>query len=397
MTSMPGQAGTPMSREGADYALHARKEERDRISGNLLDLESHTSYQLLKGSVLRGVTQRRWSAAMASMAAVWSLYDAYRGTLRAAEEVRARRTRPGPAELTELTELLAGPAVRLAAPALPVEQRSLRANPDETITLDEAVSRMDAAFQEVGDTLTEIDAAWNALLPRLEEAESALRAVDGLQRALEEPPEPGRAAAELARLREAVVADPLDPGQAGADLDRIGALLAARQTDLERAVALKQAYAERVDGLRLAIERLAAAEHDTRAAHGTVVAKIALPESARPAATAEGLAARLAETAGTWQQRARRLDDLDRTVTETERRARLTAQALLGLLGRRDELRGLLLACQAKAVRLGLAERPAAAGLYERARLLLWSAPCDLNRAAAAVTAYQDAIHGEDP
>jgi hypothetical protein len=36
-----------MSREGAEHALRARADERDRISGDLLDLESHTTYQLI--------------------------------------------------------------------------------------------------------------------------------------------------------------------------------------------------------------------------------------------------------------------------------------------------------------------------------------------------------------
>ena len=105
MTNHPG-SGIPLSRESAEHALRARAAERDRISGSLLDLESHTSFQLLKGAALTGLTQRRWSAAMTSMTMLWSLYDLYRTTLRTAEEVRARRGRPGADELAELTDLL---------------------------------------------------------------------------------------------------------------------------------------------------------------------------------------------------------------------------------------------------------------------------------------------------
>ncbi len=46
------------------------------------------------------------------------------------------------------------------------------------------------------------------------------------------------------------------------------------------------------------------------------------------------------------------------------------------------------------AVRKGLAEDPVTSELYERARVLLWSAPCDLTRAAEAVENYQRAISG---
>jgi len=395
VTNHPG-SGIPLSRESAEHALRARAAERDRISGSLLDLESHTSFQLLKGAALTGLTQRRWSAAMASMTMLWSLYDLYRTTLRTAEEVRARRGRPGADELAELTDLLAGPAVRLVAPNQPVEQRSLRAGPDELITLDEAVIRMDAAFQEVGDALTAIDAVWNAMLPPLQEAEAALRAIDDLQRELEEPPEPNQATTDLARIRLSVVGDPLGSAAAAAELAGLGPLLAERRAGLESAVALKRTYGDRLAGLRQAIEHLKVAEEETQAAYGIVVAKIVLPESARPTGTAERLGVRLTETTGGWRQRARRLDDLERAVTDARRRAELTAKALLGLLARREELRGRLLASQAKAVRLGLAEQPVTAAAYERARILLWSAPCDLNRAAASVTAYQDAIHRED-
>jgi hypothetical protein len=49
-------------------------------------------------------------------------------------------------------------------------------------------------------------------------------------------------------------------------------------------------------------------------------------------------------------------------------------------------------AYKAKAARLGAAEDPALADLYARAYDLLWTAPCDLQAAADAVTGYQRAI-----
>ena len=65
---------------------------------------------------------------------------------------------------------------------------------------------------------------------------------------------------------------------------------------------------------------------------------------------------------------------------------------MVSALGRRDELRGLLGAYQAKAARLGAAEDPGLAERYDRARGLLWTAPCDLTAAADAVTGYQQAV-----
>src|SRR5262249_25334662 len=62
------------------------------------------------------------------------------------------------------------------------------------------------------------------------------------------------------------------------------------------------------------------------------------------------------------------------------------------LLDRREELRGLLDAYQARAARLGGAEDGDLDARYARARELLWTAPCDLAAATAAVTGYQQAV-----
>jgi hypothetical protein len=66
-------------------------------------------------------------------------------------------------------------------------------------------------------------------------------------------------------------------------------------------------------------------------------------------------------------------------------------------MAKRDELRGLLGAYKAKAARLGAAEDPGLAGRYDQARDLLWTAPCDLAAAEAAVAGYQQAVLGVQP
>jgi hypothetical protein len=62
------------------------------------------------------------------------------------------------------------------------------------------------------------------------------------------------------------------------------------------------------------------------------------------------------------------------------------------MLGRRDELRGLLDAYRAKAGLTGGAEDAALDASYQQAHDLLWTAPCDLAAADAAVTGYQQAV-----
>jgi hypothetical protein len=80
---------------------------------------------------------------------------------------------------------------------------------------------------------------------------------------------------------------------------------------------------------------------------------------------AAGLAGR---TAGQWERaRARQAADTQRIFYEYENSVR-------GLLGRRDELRGLLGAYQAKAAALDAAEDVALPARYRRAQDLLWTA-----------------------
>ncbi|MEU7897641.1 hypothetical protein AB0B45_32880 [Nonomuraea sp. NPDC049152] len=388
-----------MSREGADHALRTRGEERDRISGDLLDLESHTSFQLLKGATLRGRTLTVWTSAQQAMTRIWTLYDAYRGVLRQAEDVRARRARPGPAELEELTFLLAGPSVRPPAEAEPVERRSLRPLPVQGLSLDETVAQMDEAFRSVGEALTEIDAAWTAFLPPLESAAARLDEITRLTADLGEPPLAPGHEAELARLRSTATADPL--GCSPADLDRLSAALDSRLADLSRADALRRSYGPRHTALIELIALVRTAEAEARRTYTLVAVKILLPSSTRPRPASDRLAADAgalpsgdALAGGGWVERARRLSSVEHAARDALTRAKTTTSALLGLMARRDELRGRLLATQAKAVRVGLAEDSESARRFTRAHELLWTAPCDLNQAADAVDHYQDAIHG---
>ncbi|MBV9381583.1 MAG: hypothetical protein JO242_13050, partial [Streptosporangiaceae bacterium] len=96
--------------------------------------------------------------------------------------------------------------------------------------------------------------------------------------------------------------------------------------------------------------------------------------------------------AGRWTRLSPELDRLDRELATARSTYMDTERAVVALLARRDELRGLLDAYKAKAARLGAAEDPALAARYDRARELLWSAPCDLEAASEAVTGYQQAI-----
>ncbi len=70
---------------------------------------------------------------------------------------------------------------------------------------------------------------------------------------------------------------------------------------------------------------------------------------------------------------------------------RLATAAQAGI-EKRDELRGVLTAYQAKAQAIGLAESIELGELYEAARDVLYSAPCDLELAEQRLAQFQRAI-----
>jgi hypothetical protein len=256
---------------------------------------------------------------------------------------------------------------------------------------------MDAAFRQATGVLSDIDDAWSAALPRLDAADAELREVTALRAELGEGGGLEEEAAGLKRMRDAVLTDPLGSPPSGPELERVARLLAGHRAELERALQVKREYARRREDLVAALDGVRAAESEARLAHGAVVVKIALPPQAQPRSRVRELAGELDAldvSTDTWLARAARLTALEQNVRQAAGQAQATAKALYGLIGRRDELRGRLGACEAMAVRKGMAEDPAATRLHDQARLLLWSAPCDLTKAAEAVGRYQSAIHG---
>lgn len=188
-------------------------------------------------------------------------------------------------------------------------------------------------------------------------------------------------------------------------------MLSVVTTALTAARRLRDEAAGRIDGLVRAVEEIAALEAEVRGEHADVAARIGrpAPPAAPDAATAlrravEDIApltephraADAGENASgaalRWERVGERLAAAERSVTDARAAVLDTRRRLAELLGRRDELRGLLGAYRARAARLGVAEGAEPAGHYQRARELLWTAPCDLDEAAAAVAAFRAAL-----
>jgi hypothetical protein len=152
---------------------------------------------------------------------------------------------------------------------------------------------------------------------------------------------------------------------------------------------------QRIAALRTATDAVGAARSDAVTAWQRTAAKISAV--APPPGAAFDPSARLARldallAAGRWTRLSSELDLLEQELAAAVNEYKESERTAVSLLGRRDELRGLLSAYKAKAARLGAAEDQALCDRYERARELLWTAPCDLTAADNAVTGYQQAV-----
>ncbi|HEX4292373.1 MAG TPA: hypothetical protein VH021_25850 [Trebonia sp.] len=374
--------------------------EREAIQANLLELDGSFVKQMLEGAALTGQTRQRWTAAAASLAALWEAYLAYSAVVDRIAALGTGGHRPSKRELAELTALLTGGCVQLPDTVGGTARRDLASRGRPPVTLATAVAAMRRSFTEVTDVTSAVEKVWAALGPPLDAAEAELTARRPLASGL--GPETGRAFrdadAALAALRSDSTADPLaflHDGQvdtAAADrLQAQAAELGAKIAELDR---LRSRARGRIDALAAAAGTARADRQDAIAAATRAAELVTVALPADSADVAEPRLAGLSALAagGHWD---RLQAELDRGEAELAAAAGQTAEIRRladAALARREELRGLLGAYKAKAARLGASEDVAISGRYDQAHDLLWSAPCDLDAAAAAVSGYQQAI-----
>ena len=393
--------------------------EREAIQANLLELDGSFVKRMLEGAALTGQTRQRWAAAAASLAALWETYLAYSAVVDRIAALGAGGRRPSKRELAELTGLLTGGCVQLPdvptgppgpAGTVRLARRDLVSTGRPAVTLATAVGVMRRSFAEVTDVTSAVEAVWAAVGPPLDAAEADLAASRPLAAGLGPATETALAEAEtsLETLRSAANADPLALLQDGAvdtaSADRLraqAAELGARIAQLDR---LRSQARGRIDALTAAVKGARADRRDAVEAvtKATALVTVELPASLSAAGADGADVADVAEprvagllalaAGGHWDRLRAELDrgeaELAAAAGQTEEIRRLAEAAL----ARREELRGLLGAYKAKAARLGASEDVAISGRYDQAHDLLWSAPCDLAAAEAAVSGYQQAI-----
>ena len=397
-----------LTKERAPAVVQAAVAERDAIQANLLELDGSFGKRLLEGAALTGETKRRWDATAVSLATLWQTYSAYSAVVDQAAEAVAGHL--GPRELTRISTLLSGPSIELSSGPAPLAGRDLADSGREDLTLVAAVTRMRRSFGDVTAVVSAAEQVWNEMTSRLDTVAAELARVTPHAASLGDEALTGNLAAaesELARLRGALASDPLSLWQGGpgpktgqvdtSGADRLTERVGAAATRVNELVRLRDDAERRIAEVKTAAATARAACEDAAAAWQRAADKIAaaaLP--AEPPGFAD-LSARLADldallAAGRWTRLASELDLIERELAEATTKFRDAERTLVGVISRRDELRGLLGAYQAKAARLGAVEDPVLTERYDRARGLLWTAPCDLAAAADAVTGYQQAV-----
>src|SRR5215470_2964609 len=394
---------TVMTREQAAAAVAAATAERDGIQTNLLELDGSFGKQMLAGAALAGESKRRWDAAAADLAALWETFTAYAAVVDQAAGLLTGARRSSDRELAQITALLTGASVEVTR-SVPLARRNLTETGRSRLTLAAAVREMGRAFASVSDVVAAAESVWNETADGLGEIGTELDAAKAQLGDAGDDEAAGALAAaadELGRLRDLLNSDPLALWQGGrVDTARLGRLrkqaaaAAARATEIARVRADAQ---RRITAAAAAVSAAAAAFADAAAARERAAARIAAAELPPPPAETAGLDVRLAaldklRAAGRWARLAAELDTIEAEAAAAGQRYRDAQRAAAALLARRDELRGLLDSYQIKAGRLGAAEDSELSKLYDQAHELLWTAPCDLAAAAAAVTRYQQAI-----
>jgi chromosome segregation ATPase len=380
--------------------------ERDTIQANLLDLDGSFGKRLLAGAKLTGETRRRWDAVTAAMTTLWETFSAYSAVVDRAAEVLASG-KLNATKLAELDTLLNGASVRLAHASSAVARGDLTGKAETELTPAAAVREMRRAFADAAEVVAAAENVWNAIADQLQQVAADLAAArqrtDGLaDSALADSL--GPAEADLGQLRGVLNSDPLALWHGGqgsgqvdtARLDRLRQRAAAAVSKAGELATLRDHADQRISALAMAVSAARQAWQDAMAARERAAARIAAAALPQPPEV-RGLADRLAElqalkAAGRWPRLASEIDLLEGQAEAVANGCRDAEREATGLIDRRDELRGLLDAYQARAAKLGGAEDSELDARYDRARDLLWTAPCDLSAAADAVTGYQQAV-----
>jgi hypothetical protein len=284
----------------------------------------------------------------------------------------------------------------LSTTTVPLAQRGLLGTGQVSTTCSaaELLSAMEAAFSTAATVVTQAGDVWQRLLPAAADTAAELDNVRRLTR------EAGGSAAtldeadrRLGAFTSTLAADPL--GADASALNGVRDLIARADAERTSAAELRQALERRLAEAHTLATDIAAARRAADGARDNAEGRFEEREIAtvRDAALRPDLAGLDAlAAAGQWALISPRLSDWTRRAREHLAALQTATAHNATLLNSRNEMRGRLDAYRAKALSRGLGEDPTLTPLAEKARDLLYTAPCDLGAARHAVDAYQEAL-----
>jgi hypothetical protein len=374
----------------ADSELLRLEAAAAAVARNLVDLDDNTSRKDLDRGPLTGRTAAAWADAIAALTQLWDGYGMLTALITEARSVRNQR-RFTDSEKTAYVHQVLGRSITLSTKTVPLAQRGLLGAGQVSTTCSpaELLSAMEAAFQTAVDVAVRAGDVWHRLLP---EAATLASSVAHLRR-LTRSATLDEADRRLGDFTAALASDPL-----GCDenvLTEVRTLLDRADAERTSAGELREALTQRLADARAlagqiteAARAAAVAEDDVAGRFAdSAIAVVSGPDLRPDLAAIDALAA-----AGHWSLISPRLADWSRRARERIAALHAATARNTEMLSTRNELRGRLDAYQAKAGRRGLSEDPALAPLAEQARAALYTAPCRLEAARAAVNAYQDAV-----
>ncbi|HEY2725444.1 MAG TPA: hypothetical protein VGI84_12240 [Pseudonocardiaceae bacterium] len=388
---------TTFSADDATAAVQRLAADREAINENLVNLEEDLGRKVLENTALQGVTGQRRAEVLDGFATLWTRYEGFRGAVERLGKIMARPDLTD-ADLREVEAVVSG--------AVTVELPELDGSPwDRQLTLAELATEIDTESRRIREVLTAVHQVWTELADRLDGCADllgkaqALAADLGLTEDLD--PVLSRLVDQLDRLRRVALTDPLRLWAGGAvatgAVDELAARCEQVRAELDRLAELRWRAAGRLDQVDRTLAEVDGLGRkiveETRRV-GTRIAGVA----ARAGLPSEPLRARLGAARelcrrGRWRRLGAELPALERDAATALARNQEDLIEARRPLRERDELRGRLGAYRAKAAAQGHIEDLPLEALYQRAYELLWRAPCDLARAAAAVAEYQGAVN----
>ncbi|GIE97319.1 hypothetical protein [Paractinoplanes rishiriensis] len=379
----------------ADAELQRLETAMTAIAANLVDLDDNPARKDLDRTRLTGRTAAAWQDAAESLAQLWDGYRTLTELIARARALRDRR-RLSDADRAAFVHEVLGRSVHLSTTTVPLAQRGLlgAGQVHTTCSPAELLSAMEAAFATAAGVATRAGEIWHRLLPAAADATASVEHVRALVRAGGGSTRTVDEADRRLRMFTATLAtDPLAADEH--DLVAVRDLVARADAERTSAAELRAALGQRLADAHALAGRIAEAQRAADAARQAAADRFREQDlitvrggDLRPdLAAVDALAA-----AGQWALISPRLADWTRRARERLAALDTAAARNAGLLTDRNELRGRLDAYQAKALRRGLAETAGLSALAEAARTALYTAPCDLQAARAAVDAYQDAL-----